>query len=319
MPPTDTFHEARSRRMGGLARAVAAIAPARLHKCGQWLGRMAYRFDLRHRRIVRQNLSFVFPDWSRRQIDDLAVRVFEHFGQVLLENLQALFLSRRQFAQRIVIEGEDILTAALAQPGGCLLFSGHLGNWEFGLLAGAAILDRTALTVAKPVKLKALHRLLTRLRSRFGNRVVFKQGALQVMTKALREGETLIMLIDQGVRRTEAVAIRFFGKRTLASPAAAYLAYRCRVPVVPIFCLRSPDGGYRLKVLPPIKAARRRALRDDIQAFTQQLMAAVEAAVRRHPEQWFWFHKRWKRTYPDLHPEYQVLRRRRRIRKGRQP
>lgn len=315
----DPFHESQSRRVGGLARAVATIAPARLHKCGQWLGRLAYRCDWRHRRIVCQNLDFVFPDWSCRQIDDLAVRVFEHFGQVLLENLQALFLSRRQFAQRIVIEGEDILTAALAQPRGCLLFSGHLGNWEFGLLAGAAILDRTALTVAKPVKLKALHRLLTRLRSRFGNRVVFKKGALQVMTKALREGETLIMLIDQGVRRTEAVTIRFFGKRTLASPAAAYLAYRCRVPVVPIFCLRTPDGGYRLKVLPPIAAVRKAALRDDIQVFTQQLMATVEAAVRRHPEQWFWFHKRWKRTYPELHPEYQVLRRRRRIRKGRQP
>ncbi len=315
----DNCRESRSRRMGGVAHAAAAIAPPRLHQCGQWLGRLAYRGDLRHRRIVHQNLAFVFPDWSRRQIEEVALGVFEHFGQVLLENLQALFLSRRQFARRIAIEGEDILTAALAQPGGCLLFSGHLGNWEFGLLAGAAILDRTALTVAKPVKLKVLHRLLTRLRSRFGNRVVFKKGALQVMTKALRKGETLIMLIDQGVRRTEAVAIRFLGKRTLASPAAAYLAYRCRVPVVPIFCLRAPGGGYRLKVLPPIAAVRRGALRDDIQAFTQELMATVEAAVRRHPEQWFWFHKRWKRTYPELHPEYQVLRRRRRIRKGRQP
>ena len=319
MPPSDDPRRLRGRPAGGWARTVAGIAPARLHKAGRWLGRWACRCDLRHRRIVRQNLAFVFPEWSRRQIDEMAVRIFEHFGAVLLENLQALVLPRRQFAQRIVIEGEDILAAALAQPRGCLLFSGHLGNWEFGLLAGAAILDRTALTVAKPVKLKALHRLLTRLRSRFGNRVVFKKGALKVMTKALREGETLIMLIDQGVRRTEAVAIRFLGKRTMASPAAAYLAYRCRVPVVPIFCLRTPGGGYRLEVLPPIAAVRRGALRDDIQAFTQQLMATVETVVRRHPEQWFWFHKRWKRTYPELHPEYQVLRRRRRIRKGRQP
>ena len=309
----------RNRRGGGIARAAAAIAPRRLHALGQRLGRLAYCCDWRHRRIVRQNLAFVFPAWTRRQIDDMAVRVFEHFGQVLLENLQALFLTRRQFAQRIVIEGEAILTGALAQSRGCLLFSGHLGNWEFGLLAGAALLDRTALTVAKPVKLKVLHRLLTRLRSRFGNRVVFKKGALQVMTKALRQGETLIMLIDQGVRRPEAVTVRFFGKRTLASPAAAYLAYRCRVPVVPIFCLRTSAGGYCLKVLPPITAARTAALRDDIQAFTQQLMATVETVVRRHPEQWFWFHKRWKRTYPELHPEYQVLRRRRRIRKGRPP
>ena len=139
------------------------------------------------------------------------------------------------------------------------------------------------------------------------------------MTRALREGQTLIMLIDQGVRRPESVEIRFFGKRTLASPAAAYLALRCRVPVIPIFCLRQPDGAYCLKILPPVDHMRTGAFKVDIQALTQRLMATVEAAVRRHPEQWFWFHKRWKRTYPDLYPEYQILRRRRRIKKGRCP
>ncbi|MBL0713070.1 MAG: lysophospholipid acyltransferase family protein, partial [Desulfosarcina sp.] len=299
----------KSMRAGGLARWMAAIPAPRLQGGGQFIGGLAYHLDVRHRRIVRRNLTFVYPEWSRHQIDRMAAGVFRHFGTVLLENIQALFLSRRQFVERIVIEGQDILTAALEQPRGCLLVSGHLGNWELGLLAGAANLNRTALTVAKPIKLKPVHQLLTALRSRFGNRVVFKEGALPLMTRSLREGQTLIMLIDQGVRRTEAVEIRFFGKRTLASPAAAYLAFRCRVPVVPIFCLRAPSGRYHLKILPPVAPTRTTSLRADIQAYTQKMMETVETAVRRDPEQWFWFHKRWKRTYPELYPEYQVLRR----------
>lgn len=283
---------------------------------GNAVGWLAYRGARRHRRIVRQNLAFIFPEWSRHEIDRRALRVFQHFGTVLFENFQALVMPRRQFQRRIVIEGQRTLIAALEQPRGCLLFSGHLGNWELGLLAGAAHFNRTALTVAKPVKFKLLHRLLTALRSRFGNRVVFKKGALRVMTRALRQGQTLIMLIDQGVRRPESVAIRFFGKRTLASPAAAYLAFRCRVPVVPLFCVRAPDGRYRLKILPPVVPKRTGDLRVDIQMFTQQLMDTVEAAVRLDPEQWFWFHKRWKRTYPDLYPDYQIQRQRRRMPKG---
>ncbi|MDJ0991898.1 MAG: lysophospholipid acyltransferase family protein [Desulfobacterales bacterium] len=301
----------------GIRRWIAAAKPGHLQRAGRWAGRLAYRVDLRHRRIVRRNLAFVFPERARHVNARLARRAFEHLGMLALENIQALVLPREAFGRRIRIEGQAILEDALEQPGGCLLFSGHLGNWELGLLAGAAILDRTALTVAKPVKFKPVHRLLTALRSRFGNRVVFKKGALQLMTRALREGETLIMLIDQGVRRAESVEVRFFGKRTLASPAAAYLAYRCRVPAVPIFCLRAADGDYRLQVLPPVERPRTGSLKTDIQAYTQALMDTVEAAVRRHPEQWFWFHKRWKRTYPELYPEYQILRRRRRLRKAR--
>ena len=311
--------KARRRLPEGFARWAAAIRPSRLQGAGRLVGRLAYQVDIRHRRIVRRNLAFIFPEYSRDEIGRLALRVFEHFGILMLENIQALVLPRQAFAERFHIEGQDILEAALAQPRGCLLFSGHLGNWELGLLAGAARLNRTALTVAKPVKFKLVHRLLTTLRSRFGNRVVFKKGALKLMTRALREGQTLIMLIDQGVRRPESVEIRFLGKRTLASPAAAYLAFRCRVPVVPLFCLRMPNGAYRLQILPPVEPPRTGSLRADIQAFTQALMATVEEAVRRNPEQWFWFHKRWKRTYPELYPEYQVLRRRRRIRKGRRP
>ncbi len=307
------------RAAAAIARWIGAVEPARLRRVGRFIGRLAYLIDLRHRRIVRRNLAVVFPEHDRDVNARLALRSFEHFGMLVLENIQALVLPREAFGRRIRIEGLAILEAALEQPRGCLLYSGHLGNWELGLLAGAAILDRTALTVAKPVKFNPVHRLLTALRSRFGNRVAFKKGALQLMTRALREGQTLIMLIDQGVRRPESVEIRFFGKRTLASPAAAYLAYRCRVPVVPIFCVRADDGDYRLHILPPVERPRTGALKTDIQAFTQLLMDTVEAAVRRHPEQWFWFHKRWKRTYPELYPEYQVLRRRRRRRKGRQP
>ncbi len=186
---------------GAFARWIAAVKPSHLQRAGRLIGRLAYQVDLRHRRIVRRNLAFVFPGNARSVNERIALRAFEHFGMLVLENIQALVLPREAFGRRIRIEGQEILEAALEQPRGCLLFSGHLGNWELGLLAGAARLNRTALTVAKPVKFKLVHHLLTALRSRFGNRVVFKKGALQLMTRALREGQTLIMLIDQGVRR----------------------------------------------------------------------------------------------------------------------
>ena len=164
------------RASAAIARRLGAVEPARLRRVGRFIGRLAYHLDLRHRRIVRRNLAFVFPENERAVNARLALRCFEHFGMLVLENIQALVLPQEAFGRRIRIEGLSILKAALEQPRGCLLYSGHLGNWEWGLLAGAAIFNRTALTVAKPVKFKPVHRLLTALRSRFGIGWCSKKG-----------------------------------------------------------------------------------------------------------------------------------------------
>lgn len=299
-----------------LAGWIGRIPPSSLESMGRAIGRIAYIVDIRHRRIVLQNLRFVYPQWDSRRTRRMARRVFEHFGIVFLEILQAPYLEPAAFKERVCVEGLALLKDTLNTSRGCLLFSAHLGNWELGFLALSAHIDRAVTTVAKPIKLQMAHAWLTALRSRFGNRVVFKNGAMPFMIQSLRQGHTVAVLVDQGVRYKEAIEVTFFGKRSMATPAAALLGLRCRVPVVPLFCVRGDDGRYTVKVYPPVNFKRSASLRSDIPAFTQELMNTLEDVIKEYPEQWFWFHKRWKRTHPDLYPEYLELRRKKRIRKG---
>jgi KDO2-lipid IV(A) lauroyltransferase len=295
---------------------IGRIPPSSLDSMGRSIGRIAYIVDIRHRRIVLQNLCFIYPQWDSRQTRWMARRIFQHFGVVFLEILQAPFLEPAAFKERVCVEGLELLEDTLNTSRGCLLFSAHLGNWELGVLALSVRINRAVTTVAKPIKLQMVHAWLTAVRSRFGNRVVFKDGALPFMIQSLRQGDTVAVLIDQGVRRKEAIEVTFFGKRSMATPAAALLGLRCRVPVVPIFCVRGADGRYTVKVYPPVDFQRSTSLRSDIAAFTQKLFYILEDVIKEYPEQWFWFHKRWKRTYPELYPEYIELRRKKRLRKG---
>jgi KDO2-lipid IV(A) lauroyltransferase len=299
-----------------LATRFGRLPLSTLDTLGRGIGRIAYGLDIRHRRIILQNLAFIYPQWDSGQTRQMARRVFEHFGVVLLEILQAPFLSRAQLMDRVHVEGLEILVQAMHEAHGCLLYSAHLGNWELGFLALSARLNCSVLTVAKPIKLGAAHAWLNALRSRFGNRVVFKDGALPFMVRSLRKGHTVAVLIDQGVRHKEAVEVSFFGKRTMATPAAALLGLRCRVPVIPIFCVRGRDGRYRIQVQRAVPFDRSASLRSDIEAFNQKLFYILEDIIKEYPEQWFWFHKRWKRTHPDLYPEYRELRRKKRRKKG---
>jgi KDO2-lipid IV(A) lauroyltransferase len=60
---------------------------------------------------------------------------------------------------------------------------------------------------------------------------------------------------------------------------------------------------------------RTEGLRADLKTNTQIMTSAIEKAVSAYPEQWFWFHKRWKRHYPNLYPEDMARRQRRREKK----
>lgn len=299
-----------------IAAYTGRLPTSSLEALGRCLGRIAYGVDVRHRRIILQNLAFIYPDWDSPKRRQMARSVFKHFGIVLLEILQASFLHRAKMVAKVRVEGLNILQEAMDHSNGCIVYSAHLGNWELCFLALSARLNRPVVTVAKPIKWRMAHTWLTGLRSRFGNRVVFKEGAMPFMIQSLRKRNTIAVLIDQGVRRNEAVEVSFFGKRTMATPSVALLAMRCRAPVIPIFCVREADGRYCVKVHPPVAFTRTESLRRDMRDYTQKLVHILEEVIQAYPEQWFWFHKRWKRTYPDIYPEYQVARRRKRLKKG---
>jgi KDO2-lipid IV(A) lauroyltransferase len=283
---------------------------------GRYLGTLAYVLDLPHRRIVRTNLRLAFPDWSAEKIRDTSKRIFQNLGTTLVEILQLAAYSKRDVIARARLIGEDRLQRALAQNKGLIVVSAHLGNWEFGMQYGACFLDKPALGVAKKIHFNALNQWVHNLRTRFGTHIVYKKGALPDMRQALRRKEIVVLLVDQS-KRKEGVDVNFFGYRVPATPAAAFLSIRCKSPVLPVFCTRDASGQLTIHVQEPVEFRYTGDLRIDVQASTQLITNVVETMIRRFPEQWFWVHKRWKKYYPFLYPEYQLRRRRRKAREER--
>ncbi len=59
------------------------------------------------------------------------------------------------------------------------------------------------------------------------------------------------------------------------------------------FLQRGPDGRYRLSAA-LVDVPRSGDVEADVVELTARYSAAIEAAVRRAPEQWVWMHQRWK-------------------------
>jgi KDO2-lipid IV(A) lauroyltransferase len=293
---------------------VARIPRQHILRLGAALGEIAYVLDVPHRRTIFRNLRFIYPDMSWNRVRELSRQVFRHFGITFLEMLQMAFSSREDVLGRIRTAGEEHYLAAVQENRGVIFISAHLGNWEMALQFAACYFQAPVLTVAKHLPVAFLDRRLTRLRTRFGAKVLFKKNVLPDMVKAVRNGEVLTLLMDMG-RDREGVDVTFLGRKATATPGAALVALRCDSPVIPGFCVREADGDLTVRFYPAISLKRTGNLRSDIQTNTQLMSDAVERAVRAHPGQWGWHQRKWKKHYPSLYPEFfaRKARRKRRL------
>jgi KDO2-lipid IV(A) lauroyltransferase len=271
-------------------------------RLGKFLGIIFYLLDFRHRNIVRRNLQFAYADWSKSKIRRMSRLIFKNIGITFVEIFQMYFISKDEIIKRVQVRGEDFLHEAIKSSKGVILISAHIGNWEMAHTFISSYFNMPITLVVRELESSILDRWINKLRSRFGNKVIYKKGALSSLARTLRGGGTIGLLIDQETKMSEGIRIKFFNKTANATPAAAMLARRYECPVIPVFCVHDESSkNLTLIVEPPLSLVKTKDIQYDIMQNTQIMTDYIEKIVREKPEQWFWFHKRWKRHYPELY------------------
>jgi KDO2-lipid IV(A) lauroyltransferase len=132
---------------------------------------------------------------------------------------------------------------------------------------------------------------VTELRAKSGVRTIDRGSptSAREMIQAIRRGGILGFVIDQNIR-TESVKVPFFGRPALTPIGPARLAVRTEAIAVTGVIERRADGTHLARFLEPIECKRD----DDPVALTARLTREIEEQIRRTPEQWPWFHDRWK-------------------------
>ena len=283
---------------------------------GRILGMLMYFIDVPHRRIVRRNLQFVYPEWASDHIKETSARIFQNIGITITEICQITCFSKDEILQKVKIKGEEHLLNAIKKNKGVILISAHLGNWEMVAPFLSVHFGARASMVGRQLRVRIVHRLILRLRTRFGATVIDKEEGMSKMMQAMRQGKILGIMLDQGTKSKMGIKVNFFNRAVTATPAAALLAIRCKSPVIPIFCIREANGKFTIVIESPLSLQRTGDLKVDLKANTQIMLNAIEKAIRAYYEQWFWVHKRWKKYYPHLYPEYIARRKRRRAKKN---
>lgn len=274
-------------------RALVRLLPDALSRwIGAVVGLCFYACDPAHRRLAVRQLQAAFPTRSLAECRAIARATFVHFGQLLVVLLKFSTLSPDQIRARVEFEGDDRVRAALAGGRGAIVFSGHFGYWELQGLAHALVLAPMSV-LARPLDNPHLHGLLERMRAATGNRVIYRQGAIRRVLRALHANECVAMLIDQHIHSVDAVTVDFFDRPVATTSALATLALRTGAPLVPAFALPLPRGRFRLIYEHPVEMPAPDSS-DPVGTLTQRATDVLEMYVRRHPHLWLWMHRRWR-------------------------
>jgi KDO2-lipid IV(A) lauroyltransferase len=269
--------------------------------CGGGLGLLASFVDRFHRRIALENLAQAFPSRSPAEQRRVSRAMFVHFGRLLLELIKFAALSDDEILARVDIEGEEHVRQAYRQGRGVLFFTGHFGYWEM-LAIGFSLRVEPVAVLARPLDNPYLHAILERIRTRSGNTVIYRQGAIRKVLRELEANHGVAFLIDQHMH-TDAVHVDFFNRPAATTSALAALALRTGAPVIPTFALPLPGGRYRLVFERPVPPPREHGP-DAIREFTQRCTDVLEMYVRRDPHLWLWMHRRWRNDEPPAPVEH---------------
>lgn len=262
---------------------------------------LIYLVDWKHRRIGLTNLGIAFPkednSWRRRTL----LRSYRQLGDLAVEMSQLARLTSAEVRKRVRYEeGRGLENYLSAKKGskGVLFLTAHISVWEL-LPAAHALHGHPLSFITRPLDNPFLERWVVRLRSRFGNQVVPKQGSLRRILRLLQEGRDVGLLIDQNTQVQDGVYVPLFGRPASTNTAVATLALRTSAPVVPGFIY--PDerrGHYVIRFYPPVDLTRTGDEDFDIQVNTSRFNRYIEEVVREYPHCWLWGHRRFH-TYPD--------------------
>ncbi len=269
------------------------------------LGNLAFNLGGRHGRRAVEHLRRSFPHWSQVKLRRTARASLRNLVYLAVETLLTTYTLRTSNWRRYIhfVHVDEGLSTLLRDPRGAILLTGHLGNFEVvGYVLGMIGFPTVAL--AKRLSNPYLDRYLMGLRETTGQRILDKQGAAAEAPAVLDAGGVVSIIADQDAGR-KGVFVDFFGRPASTYKSFGLLAMQHDVPIIVGFGRRVGEQ-YRFELLiERVIQPEEWAQQDNpLHWISREYHKALEAAVSRYPEQYFWHYRRWKtRPKGELPPE----------------
>jgi len=253
-------------------------------------------YVVRHRhQVIREQLEKVFPDSSEADRERIHKQFLKNFCDVLVEVWKSVTMSEADMRARMQIVNLDVARHYLDAGQSLMFVTSHLGNWEW-LLQGVTLqLGYPVDAAYKPLHDPWAERLMLKVRSRFGARLVPAKELLADFLKRRGIVRAIAMNADQApVSTDKRYWTRFLGQDTAFYIGAEQIARATRLPILYVGVRRIRRGYYEVE-LKTLWDGREVAPPN---AVTERYARTCEVDVLKRPADWLWSYRRWRLKKP---------------------
>ena len=260
---------------------------------GRGLGNLMRMLAKKRYRVALKNLRIAYGDTiTESERHRIARASFQSFGMFMVESIKFGYMSKEEVTRRVHICNEcyEYYKRIEEHGKGALFITGHLGNFEI-LGRWYTDRDKELFALAREARDRGTTNIMAEIRERMGIKVININQSLRPVLAALKRNDAVAIICDQNAAD---VFVPFFGQPTGTVDGPAKIALRTGAPMLFFAGIRDRKGMYHVEcngLHIPESSGNTQA---DIERITCELNRNLEEMIRRHPEQWLWFHDRWK-------------------------
>jgi Kdo2-lipid IVA lauroyltransferase/acyltransferase len=277
--------------MANLILFIVRLVPRRIGiSFFRTLGLILYYLMPERRRIALTNLDICLGNsTSENKRKLIAKESFKNSISIAFDFLKILQMPPDKQSKLVEISGEENITDALKVKKGVFAVSAHLGNFPL-MLALMSSRGYRVNVVTRQIKAKWADKLYTDMLNRFGTGTITKERVALGIMRALKNEEIVGYVLDQNMQRETGIFVDFFGRKASTIRGLATFSNRYGSPILPAYIVSSPKGHKVFIDKPYLYDSSQ----EDEMQLTQRFTSMIEAWIRKYPEQWLWYHRRFK-------------------------
>lgn len=275
----------------GIIYAVSLIPMRFLYAMASFACFLAYYIVGYRKTVVIQNIARSFPDKRYGEIHCIVKKFYSCFTAYFAEIIKSTSVSAKTLDEKIIFENLELIDQHISTGRNVIACLGHCSNWEM-LNFIPHKLHHEIYAVYKPLQSGIMNRLMIKLRSRFGMKLISDKSIVRHILTLKPSPAVYLFLADQCPRiKEDKYRFEMLSQETYVFSGMEKLARISRSAVIYLHITQLSKGSYQIRCIPVCSEAESMTEGE----ITKKYVDLLTTTIKEEPYSWLWTHKRWKR------------------------